>query len=430
MYSQIKKPFYLFRLTWAVKRYSFWLCIFFFAACGEKKEVVKEEAHEEAAADMAEITPVQFKAAQIVYGSFEMKNLSEVITANGYTKLPPQNQADVSVFVNGVIKNIMVIEGQAVRAGQTIATYQSLEYNNIRLERARLLEELQASKLSKDYLDIEYARQKELSEAEVNARKVFEKVSSDLAMEKKKIETLGSQLKILDENLKVGGNSTSALIAIKAPIGGYITAVNVKIGSNVTPNNSLFSIVDNHEMHVDLLVYEKDLFKVKEGQDVRFVLTNQGNQEIIGKIFSIGKAFQNETKAVAVHADINNKDARLISGMYVNALIDIGNADVNTLPMEAVVKADGKEYIFISSVHEEETTNKETEKPKEEAAVTPKDDGIHFKRIEVKTGTVQLGFVQVTPMSEIPKDARIVIKGAYYLQSAMANAEGGKGHGH
>jgi len=292
------------------------------------------------------------------------------------------------------------------------------------------LEELQASKLSKDYLDIEYARQKELSEAEVNARKVFEKVSSDLAMEKKKIETLGSQLKILDENLKVGGNSTSALIAIKAPIGGYITAVNVKIGSNVTPNNSLFSIVDNHEMHVDLLVYEKDLFKVKEGQDVRFVLTNQGNQEIIGKIFSIGKAFQNETKAVAVHADINNKDARLISGMYVNALIDIGNADVNTLPMEAVVKADGKEYIFISSVHEEETTNKETEKPKEEAAVTPKDDGIHFKRIEVKTGTVQLGFVQVTPMSEIPKDARIVIKGAYYLQSAMANAEGGKGHGH
>ncbi|MES2777449.1 MAG: efflux RND transporter periplasmic adaptor subunit [Bacteroidota bacterium] len=429
MYFNIKNNTHFFRVSLAAKFFSFCLLLFVFTACGKNKEITKEEEHhEESAPDMVEVTPVQFKAAQIVYGGFEMKNLSEVITANGYTKLPPQNQADVSVFVNGVIKNIMVIEGQAVRAGQTIATYQSLEYNNIRLERARLIEELQAARLSKDYLDIEYARQKELSEAEVNARKIFQKVSSDLAMEKKKIETIGSQLRILDENLKVGGNSASALIAIRAPIGGFITSVNVKIGSNVTPNNSLFSIVDNREMHVDLLVYEKDLFKVKEGQDVRFVLTNQGNQEIIGKIFSIGKAFQNETKAVAVHADINNKDARLISGMYVNALIDIGNADVNTLPLEAVVKADGKEYIFIAAEHEEKATGKENKKAEEQEETA--DHGIPFKRIEVKTGTVQLGFVQVTPLSEVAAGVKIVVKGAYYLQSTMTNAEGGDDHGH
>ena len=95
-------------------------------------------------------------------------------------------------------------------------------------------------------------------------------------------------------------------------------------------------------MPVDLLVYEKDLFKIKIGQTIRFVLTNRSNQEITGKFFSTGQAFQNETKMVAVHADINNSKTGLISGMYVSALIDIGKNEVTTLSMDAVVKAEGK----------------------------------------------------------------------------------------
>jgi membrane fusion protein, heavy metal efflux system len=159
-------------------------------------------------------------------------------------------------------------------------------------------------------------------------------------------------------------------------------------------------------MHVDLLVYEKDLFKIKVGQTIRFVLTNRGNQEILGKVFSVGQAFQNETKSVAVHADINNDKAGLISGMYVSALIDIGRNEVNTLPIDAVVNAEGKEFIFVQEIGNQAKKS------------------VQFKRIEVKTGTIQLGFVQTTPLEEIPKLAKIVTKGSYYLQSAIANSEG------
>jgi len=169
-----------------------------------------------------------------------------------------------------------------------------------------------------------------------------------------------------------------------------------------------------------LLVYEKDLFRIKVGQSVRFVLTNQGNQEIIGRIFSVGKAFQNESKSVAVHAAINNSTIGLIPGMYVNALIDIGKNDVETLPIDAIAKAEGKEFIFIQEEHDEEPKSKGQEV----------DTGVHFKRIEVKTGTTQLGFVQVTPLQEIPAGAKIVAKGAYYLQSTMSNSEGGDEHNH
>lgn len=400
--------------------------LFLFVSCNNKTtETVKEEEHHDESG-VVELTPMQVKSAQIVFGNFEKKNLSEVITANGYTKLPPQNQADVSVFLGGIIKTIAVIEGQFVKKGQTLATFQSLEFNNIRLEKAKLTEELQQAKVSKDFLELEFARQKELSDENVTAKKTFQKISSELETIKNKIKNTENQIIILDQNLSLGGNENTSILSITAPISGYITEVKIKIGSCISANNTLFSIVDNSKMHVDLLVYEKDLFRIKVGQNVRFVLTNQGNQEIIGRIFSVGKAFQNESKSVAVHADINNSTIGLIPGMYVNALIDIGKNDVETLPINAIAKAEGKEFIFIQESDEKHETGEKHEENEKENT----DTGVHFKRIEVKTGTTQLGFVQVTPLQEIPAGAKIVTKGAYYLQSTMSNAEGGDEHGH
>jgi membrane fusion protein, heavy metal efflux system len=382
------------------------LCIISFFSCNKSVETTNIEEHHEDKKSTVELTQTQIKASQIILGDFERKNLSEVITANGYTKLPPQNQAEVSVFIAGIIKSISVIEGQYVKKGQILATFQSMEYNNMRLQRAKLSEEIQQAKVSKEYLILDFNRQKELSDDNVTAKKTYQKVSSDLESVKGKIENLESQYQILEQTLSLNGKENASIIAIVAPITGFITSVDIKIGSSIAPNNSLFSIVDNSQMHVDLLVYEKDLFKIKVGQTIRFVLTNRGNQEILGKVFSVGQAFQNETKSVAVHADINNDKAGLISGMYVSALIDIGRNEVNTLPIDAVVKAEGKEFIFVQEIGNQAKKS------------------VQFKRIEVKTGTIQLGFVQTTPLEEIPKLAKIVTKGSYYLQSAIANSEG------
>ncbi|MBB3841925.1 cobalt-zinc-cadmium efflux system membrane fusion protein [Runella defluvii] len=402
---------------------AFALCFLLLSSCDKKAETTQAEEHHDDAKNVVELTPAQVKAAQIVFGNFEKKNLSEVITTNGYTQLPPQNQADVSAFMGGIVKTIAVIDGQYVKKGQSLATFQSMEFNNLRLEKAKLTEELQQAKVNKEFLDLDFARQKELSDENVTAKKTFQKVSSELDLVNNKIKITQQQIEILEQNLLLSGNGNSTTIVITAPISGYITAVNVKIGSNVSANTSLFSIVDNSEMYVELLVYEKDLFKIKVGQNLRFVLTNQGNKEIVGKIFSIGKAFQKETKSVAVRANINNLNIGLIPGMYVNALIDIGNSDVNTLPIDAIVKAEGKEFIFIHEA-EEKHEHKTGEKVHEE------DTGVHFKRIEVKTGTTQLGYVQVTPLEAIPAGAKLVTKGSYYLQSSIANAEGGDEHGH
>ncbi len=54
----------------------------------------------------------------------------------------------------------------------------------------------------------------------------------------------------------------------------------------------------------------------------------------------------------------------------------------------------------------------------------------HFKRIEVKTGIAELGYVQITLLDETVESKNIVRKGAYYLQSHLIKNEGGGGHDH
>ena len=393
---------------------------------GESEPEKTEEAHEEhegeaITAKEVELNQAQFNASDIELGTFEMKNLSAVINANGYTKLPPQNQADVSVLVTGVVRSINVIEGQFVKKEQTIAVIESLEFT-------KLQEAYLTSKSNLEYLTTEYERQKTLNDENVNSKKALQRAKSDYETEKARNASLKKQLSTL--NLSGSGGAISTM-SVKAPISGYITEVNVKIGTNAEPGKPMFTIVDNSKMHVDLLVYEKDLQKVKTGQTVRFILTNQDNVEIKGKIFSIGKAFENETKSVAVHADILNDKQILIPGMYVNALIDIGLNNVKALPVDAVVKADGREFIFVLEEHaKEEDHDEEAGHDHNDGHGHTEGKTYHFQRIEVKTGTTQLGYVQVTILQDIPANAQIVLKGAYYIQSHLLKSEGGGGHEH
>ncbi len=386
----------------------------------DKHDHSDEEHHDEVevatipksdGAKEVELTNAQFRASEITFGAFSRKNLSDVISANGYTKLPPQNEAEVSVYTSGTVRNINIIEGQAVKKGQLLATIESPQI-------AQMQQEFKVSQQNLSYLKTEYDRQKKLSDEGVNSRKTFQKATSDYESEKARFNSLQRQMALM--NIKTNATATTSA-SVLAPISGFVTEINIKIGSNVESGKSLLSIVDNSQLHVDLLVYEKDLGKVHPGQNVRFILTNQNDTEIIGKIFSVGKAFENETKSVAVHADIKNEKQQLIPGMYVNALIDIGSKLVDALPLQAIVKADGREFIFIREDDHEHDVEK---------SATDREDSYHFKRVEVKTGTSQLGYVQVTALEKLNEDAQIVLTGAYYLQSHLIKNEGGGGHSH
>lgn len=94
-----------------------------------------EEEEKNAGGDKeVELNEAQYISSDIELGTFSQNNLSEVISANGYTELPPQNKADVSVFMSGIVKSINVNEGQNVKKGQVLAIIESPEFARLQEE--------------------------------------------------------------------------------------------------------------------------------------------------------------------------------------------------------------------------------------------------------------------------------------------------------
>ncbi|MFB3388411.1 efflux RND transporter periplasmic adaptor subunit [Flavobacterium sp. LAR06] len=388
------------------------LRIFFFAffavtvSCNQKKE---EETHEEEKSQTeVALTASQYKTIGIETGFIENRNLNKVIKANGYTTVPPQNSAEVSTLIGGTVKDIFVLEGTFVNRGKVLATIQNLEV-------IEMQEEYHSATANIEYLQLEYNRQKTLSDENVNPRKTFQEVKAKLAAERARAQAAKNKL----EALHVSTKGSTSLVPIVAPINGYVGKISIAKGAYAQTGVSLFEVVDNSQMHLDLNVYEKDLGSISVGQVIDFVLTNQSNKSIKGKIFGINKSFSNESKTVAVHAKIESADAKgLIPGMYVSANINITNATVPALPKDAVVRNADKYFVFVEEEeHQEKQTGKEENHEKE----------IHFKAIEVIPGTTDLGFTEVKFVDEIAPNTKIVTEGAFYLLSAM---KGGGEHEH
>lgn len=370
----------------------------------ETKETVKTEEEHTAAIEVSE---EQMKAVGIELSTVEMKNLNSVVKSSGQLEVPPQNKADVNSLVSGIIKKIMVLEGNYVRQGQTLAVLENTDI--VRLQQDYLM-------LKKEfvYTQQEYQRQKELNTESAGTGKVFQQAASKYETDKARLSGMETQLQQLGINANAVANGNFVKqIPITSPISGVIGHIAIKTGSYVDMQTSLMEIVDNSQIHCDLQVYEKDLFKVKNGQKVEFILTNQNNKQITGSIYGINQSFENENKSVIVHAKINNTGSiKLLPGMYVSALINVGNQTVQAVPVDAVVSAEGKQYIFMVTGEEEK---KEADGKAEKR--------IQFKKVELTTGVTELGYIEITPLEEIPKDAKIVTKGAFYILSKASGGE-------
>jgi hypothetical protein len=202
----------------------------------------------------------------------------------------------------------------------------------------------------------------------------------------------------------------------------------VKMGSYVDVSTAIAEIVDNSQLHLDLFVYEKDLPKLKSNQTIHFTLTNDPRKEYDAQIYSLGSSFEGESKAVTVHARVEGDKTGLIDGMNITAVISLEKATVSAVPSDAIVTHQGQDYVFIQSEENAGRKNIDSSLMKE-GNKEHRVEVTTFERIPVAKGTTDVGYTEITPLKEIPANAKIVVKGAYFVLAKMTNI-GGDEHEH
>ncbi|WP_026934556.1 efflux RND transporter periplasmic adaptor subunit [Christiangramia echinicola] len=351
------------------------------------------------------LSEMKFNSLGIKVDTLTKKALSGIVEANGQLEVPPQYEATVTAVLGGNINSIKVIEGDKVNKGQVLAYLSHPNLTKIQTDYINAYNRMQ-------FLEKEFARQKRLYEAEVGSGKSFQQTQADFQSVKGEVSGYESQLRQLNLGASQVRNGTLyEYIPVVSPIEGYIEKVKVQIGQYVEPQTSMFMVVDNEHVHADLMVFEKDIYKVKEGQKISFTLESVPGSNLTGKIYSVGKQFEQNPKAVHVHAEIENKEDYLIPGMYIKGKIRTGEEAVPALPEEAVIEEEGNPYIFTAQKHQEEG--------KTEWELRP---------VQVRTGINEDGWVEIKLLEPLPEGSLVAYDNAYYLVSEMQKSQNSHGH--
>jgi cobalt-zinc-cadmium efflux system membrane fusion protein len=389
-----------------------------FVSCGnkdntetDKKEVRNEvqDAHENENLNLAVLNGDQIKSIGIELGVIEEKQLTASLKTNGVLQVPNQNKANVSSIYSGVIKSLLVQPGNTVRKGQVIATIANPEFIKTQSEYLNVKSKITLAEL-------EVNRQKELNEGNAGALKNLQSAETELRTLHTAKSTLVQQIQLMGiDPERLSNGKLISVLALTSPIYGVVSNVAVKMGSYVDVTTSVAEIVDNSQLHLDLFVYEKDLPKLKNNLTIHFTITNNPGKEYDALIYSLGSSFEGESKAVTVHARVEGNKIGLIDGMNVTAVVSLNQTTVPAVPAEAIVTVEGKDYIFV-------LINEEKKKQNRDSSVNVKE--LTFERIPVAKGTSDVGYTEITLLKDIPKGAKIVVKGAFFVSAKMTNTEG------
>lgn len=383
-------------------------------ASSAKKDEHAHEHEEEEESNTVSLTQEQMAAINITLGGMEHKNLTTSIRVNGKLEVPNQNKASVTSLYSGVLQTLSVHPGSSVRKGQVLATVANTEFINVQQELISVNAQLKLAILEKN-------RQTELVAGNAAPLKNLQKAEADFNSLKAQQRALEQHLSALGiDPASVTRGHISSTLSITAPISGTISEIYAQIGSRVDAATPVANIVNNSSLHLDLFIYEKDLPSIKMGQIIHFTLTNNPGKEYDARIFSVGTAFANESKAIPIHAEVLNEKTGLIDGMGVTAIISIGSATRPAVPDEAIVTYAGKDYIFIQADKKDEAHHQHAEGEEEHQ----EEEGLSFERVQVVKGTSDLGFTEIHPVTPLPEQVKIITKGSFFVMAKMTNTGG------
>lgn len=367
-----------------------------FSFLSQSKAETSESENQEEEIDFQNIplSEKQVKAVDLKMGEAQEREMDAMLHVNGSLVLRAQDMGNVSSLMGGIVKNVYVKEGQMVSRGQVVATIENTDVVTLQREYYTAYKESEMARLELD-------RQKTLASAGAGIKKTLQMSEKNYKVAQANLLGTGRQLQQMGISTKeVAKGKFTTVFPLRAPISGTVSDMQASLGSYADMQTPLMKIRNNHAVECDLNVFEKDIAKVKVGDQVLVSLTNQPGVNVSGRVYGMNQYLNKGTKSVAVHVKLDAKrGAKLFEGMYVSGQIATGRQLCMTLPDKAIVSADGKQYVFaLNQQHSKGGT-------------------YSFSRHEVTTGVNNNGYTEVALCKHLKKGQKIVTDNAFYLAS-------------
>jgi len=172
-----------------------------------------------------------------------------------------------------------------------------------------------------------------------------------LTSAKLKLELLGISDKEITNVLrtkKISQNTT-----LYAPVSGYIFKKSISDGSAFNAKTQLFEIVNLDEVWVEAKVFEEDINWLKNAD--KFELHFKSTAKTYTATSKLFYPMLDEKEAtMTLRLRVKNPHKELFVGMYTSVISQDKKATYLTLPSDAVMRKDGKYYVFVVGEYEGE----------------------------------------------------------------------------
>lgn len=332
------------------------------------------------------LTKDQERNAGIVLGTLTKRKLVSWVEATGTVVLPPQGVASVFPRHAMYINSVSVQPGQSVNKGQVLAYGEHPGILDLQRDYLQL-------KLRLLFLDSLIAREQKL----VAAQAIPEKQLLGSLHERKdtqyQLRTLGQKLAMIGiAAAEIENGNISNKIALRSNLDGVINKVNVHPGTFVNAEFQCFEILRTSGQQLELTLFTNQMGAIQKAQRIIFE-TSTDTAKYTAKVLSVKPSADASSTTTSVLASIDPGQDALAPGTRVRAMVATGEKQAYAIESSEIVQVGNAHRLFVKT----DST---------------------YKAVWVTIGQTDAQWTELAGPPEI-FEAKVVLKGNYYLQGAL-----------
>jgi membrane fusion protein, heavy metal efflux system len=335
--------------------------------------------------------------------------IAGAIHATGKILVSEDRVAAIGPVHEGRLVRLYAGQGSVVKKGQKLADLQSADIDDAEAEYLKALAEHENARRTSEaevkLAQQTYDRTKMLFEKTIAPGKALQAAEHDLLVARASAESSVAStkaavtaarhrlmilgLKESDMSQLANKPDFAAVFSLTSPISGTVVERNATVGATVGSDANVFKIVDISSVWIDGNVFEKDLARVRPGQQVNVSVTAFPGTVFTGKVILVSTVVDPETRSVKVRTEVQNRDGRLKPDMFANVeIITDVNRTAISIPQSALLNDGGQSIVFVAA-------------------------GTGFERRTVTPGIQSDDRVEI--ISGLKTGDKVVIKGNYLL---------------
>jgi membrane fusion protein (multidrug efflux system) len=257
----------------------------------------------------------------------------DVLTLTGV--ITADQRSEVTADTQGKVVAVLVERGQRVKMGQPVV---QLDVRNAALSAREAQANLESARAQKQLAEEECKREQVLFDKGAITRSDYDRQMTQCTSTLQQVSAAQARADMISKSITDG--------LVRAPFDGQVTEKSVAPGEWVAPGRTLFTLVDDDPLRIELSVPEMAVRAIQKDQKVELTAVAQPGKHYTAKVTRIGGEI-GKSRALIVEATLDPQND-LVPGMFAEAHVTVGQTPRPAVPVEAVVQRGKLWHVFVA----------------------------------------------------------------------------------